>query len=249
MKIIDSLVHPDTKNLVEGLKVLDKEMNASGINRACLVGNPNDPHYDPEKFFTEISSWESFYPVAPIQRKDFKRQLNQLKDIGFQAIKIHPRFFGNDFDKEKLEEILTLNLEFNFKVFFCTYNYPNFEKTNSYIKTEDLFDVISKFSSTKIILLHGGVTNLLSYAEMVRANSNLLLDLSFTILKYSGSSLDLDINFLFNQFDRRICIGSDYPDFNFKQLKSKVDLLVKDLSQEKTDNITHKNLQKFLEWN
>ena len=62
-----------------------------------------------------------------------------------------------------------------------------------------------------MVLLHGGDVQLLRYAELVRFNANLILDLSLTIMKYAGSSLDADLSFLFREFDRRICIGSDHP--------------------------------------
>ena len=50
---------------------------------------------------------------------------------------------------------------------------------------------------------------------------NVLLDLSNTLLRYQGSSLDRDIAWLFRSFDRRICIGSDYPDYEPGQLRAR----------------------------
>ena len=67
-----------------------------------------------------------------------------------------------------------------------------------------------------------------------------------TILKYDGSSVDRDISYLFKNFDKRICVGSDYPEWSYKQLEKKLIVLGEVTSEEKLKNIYYGNLEKIL---
>lgn len=84
--------------------------------------------------------------------------------------------------------------------------------------------------------------------ELVRHNSNLLLDLSLTLLKYSGSSIDFDLKFLFSNFDQRICIGSDHPEYSHAEVLNKFKILSQGLPSEKVENIGYKNIMRFLDF-
>jgi hypothetical protein len=50
---------------------------------------------------------------------------------------------------------------------------------------------------------------------------NYLLDLSMTMMRYKGSSIELDIKFLFENLDERICIGSDFPEYSIQKTKER----------------------------
>jgi hypothetical protein len=99
----------------------------------------------------------------------------------------------------------------------------------------------------RMVLLHGGTVELLRYAEAIRSNRNLLLDLSFTLNRYAGSSLDQDITYLFRTFDQRICIGSDYPDYAPAQVRERFEHFAAGLAQDKQDNIGWRNISSLLE--
>ena len=94
--------------------------------------------------------------------------------------------------------------------------------------------------------MHGFDVSVLKAHSIVRHNQFLTLDLSMTILKYDGSSVDNDISFLFENFDRRICIGSDYPEWNFGKLEKKLKKLGDSLSYEKLKNIYYGNVENIL---
>src|SRR6185503_12404899 len=99
---------------------------------------------------------------------------------------------------------------------------------------------------SKVVLVHGGDVQALRYAELVHYNPNLLLDLSYTLLKYRGSSLDADMHYLFRALDRRTCIGVDHPEFTHRALRERFDELASGLPEEKANNIAHRNLESFL---
>ena len=83
------------------------------------------------------------------------------------------------------------------------------------------------------------------YAELCRHNKNILLDLSLTIMKYKGSSIETDIDFLFNYFDRKICIGSDHPEWDYKNILNYLNKNQKLAVIEKKVNILFKNIETF----
>jgi hypothetical protein len=64
--------------------------------------------------------------------------------------------------------------------------------------------------------------------------------------KYKGSSVDLDVRFLFENFDRRICIGSDSPEFSLDVMRERFDFFAHGLPGEKIRNIANLNLSRFL---
>tara|TARA_B100000579_G_C22120619_1_gene527363 strand:- start:150 stop:425 length:276 start_codon:yes stop_codon:yes gene_type:complete len=86
----------------------------------------------------------------------------------------------------------------------------------------------------------------MKYCDLARFNENILIDLSLVIMKYPGSSLDLDIEFLFKHFDQRISVGSDYPEYNLQEVKERFNKFALDISIEKKENIANKNISKFL---
>ena len=166
--------------------------------------------------------------------------------IGYEAIKIHPRQLG-------LKSIIPLRdvLEYCYKheitVFLCTYYYCDSKGWPSNDFLSELAQLITLFP-VKLVLLHGGGVRLLEFAEFVRFNENVILDLSLTLMKYRGSSLDMDLKFLFKNFDRRICVGSDHPEYLLSDVLMQINNLADELElcEVKLDNIAYNNLNKML---
>ena len=65
-------------------------------------------------------------------------------------------------------------------------------------------------------------------------------------MKYEGSSIESDINFLFNHFDRKIAIGSDHPEWKYNLILKKLKSNMINLSKVKRQNILYKNITGFL---
>lgn len=53
----------------------------------------------------------------------------------------------------------------------------------------------------------------------------MLLDLSLTLPRFAGSSIGQDIKFLFNTFEKRIVLGSDFPEYTFSDIYKSLRLL------------------------
>jgi len=75
-------------------------------------------------------------------------------------------------------------------------------------------DRLPVHDDTRIILVHGGYFDLLATSEIIRPFEHVLLDLSLTITRLARSSISYDISFLLESFNKRICIGSDFPEGN-----------------------------------
>jgi predicted TIM-barrel fold metal-dependent hydrolase len=139
--------------------------------------------------------------------------------------------------------------EADLTVFLCTYMHCALHSYPTRDPFFSLVELLQEASETRIILVHGGDIEVMRYAELARFNTNLLLDLSLTLMKYEGSSVDLDLAFLFRQFDRRICIGTDWPEYGPDQLRVRFEHFACDIPEEKRHNIAYRNLLDFLKLN
>lgn len=253
MFFFDSLTHPTVNEASDGsrtsFKVVRDEMSACGFKWALAVGLAEKNGYNHESFIKEALKYDCFIPIAGIDpKKDLKaleKEINQITNWGFKGIKIHPRYSAIDWDHSTLPPLLNLANKKGLVTLLCTYMHRKFTDDVYRDPIVSLINLLSSSPEAKVILLHGGDVRLLQYAELVRHNQNLLLDLSFTILKYKGSSLELDIKFLFRNFDKRICIGTDHPSYSHKELKDHLEELSYEVPRDKLENIYFKNLLGF----
>lgn len=173
-------------------------------------------------------------------------ELERIAGLGYRAVKIHPRLSRFEPTMEILGAIFQAACARGLVVFYCTYLHS---RVDVYPMTDPFYALVGglrRSPGARVILVHGGDVQVLRYAELVRFNPDLLLDLSFTLLKYRGSSLDADLSFLFRQFDRRICIGVDHPEFTHRALRERFDELAAGLPEDKARNIAYRNLETFL---
>jgi predicted TIM-barrel fold metal-dependent hydrolase len=259
--IFDSLTHPDEKaNLnrrnssdILGLKKLISEMYMNNVSKAFFVWNKILNFNDQKEYLNNIKPFRDriipvtlFHPVDQNDTTSIGSRLKSKKAMGFSGIKLHPRISGFNLNEPDLVRIVKEANDLHLSVQLCTYFYnnANLPQANSF---EMLSDFVFQLDGSKVILLHGGGVRLLETIEIARAFNNILLDLSFTICKYQGSSLDLDIQYAFTQFDQRICIGSDYPEFNLSELRERFEHFSLGLPIEKVENIAFKNISQFLQ--
>ena len=258
MKFFDSLTHATADGTWLGgtrydasLDRLLREMER-GATRACLV---NIAGYQNNETLAEFASKhpDLFVPIAGFDPSKYgnlpqiKSEISKLSDRGFAGIKLHPRLNSYDpLDERCLATIqdagnagLVVFLDTLFRQKKVITRHP-----------ADIIDAIAiECPQTKIVLLHGGGSHLLEMFEIVRMREKLLLDISFTILRYAGSSIDLDISFLCQTLDQRLTVGSDFPEYTPFQAKEQLFKLTPNLAPEKLENICFRNLEKlFQDW-
>jgi predicted TIM-barrel fold metal-dependent hydrolase len=213
------------------------------------VGLAGFEGYNHQEFYKACMSFPQLIPVAgmDINVEEYKAELDEISNLGFAGIKIHPRISNLNYSNNRITEIIQYCAQKKLVVLYCTYAHSRANRYPKHDPFYSLIEFIADCQDTQIILMHGGDVNLLKYAELVRFNPNLMLDLSMTIMKYRGSSIDQDIEFLFQKFDRRICIGTDHPEYSHADLRTHFESLCLklNLNQEKIDNIAWQNLSKL----
>jgi predicted TIM-barrel fold metal-dependent hydrolase len=228
---------------------LAASLEAAGYLGAAAVGIWGVEGYADEAFMQECRRHRGLVPVAgfnPAHANAVSSEMQRLRILGYGAIKIHPRFTDMELAGPKLGETLGSAAEQDLVVFFCTYQHCGIER---YPDEDPFFSLVRALKAApkaKVVLVHGGDVQLLRYAELVRFNPNLILDLSMTIMKYAGSSLDADLAFLFRTFDRRICIGSDHPEYGHQELRTRFEELSSGIAREKAENIAFRNITSFI---
>jgi len=252
----DSLTHPtltgewpNGKNLDASFRSLDEQLDKENFRFALAVGLHDVEDYSHRLFIAACKKYPKLIPIAgyDVHIKNFEQELENIKQLGYKGIKIHPRYSGLNYSDNNLNDVFKYCGSIGLVVMYCTYahtsliNYPVRDPFYNFV------EYAKGCEDTRIILVHGGDVELLKYAELVRFNPNVLLDLSLTMMKYKNSSLDLDISFLFNTFDRRICIGTDHPEYSHKELRERCDFFFKGLSEEKQRNIAYLNLINFFQ--
>jgi predicted TIM-barrel fold metal-dependent hydrolase len=258
MKIFDSLSHIKQDSSWYGTKHdssierLLKEFD-KGLDKTLLVGMPDD---NLDYLITIANKYkDKFVPIAPIifdedpSTEKLEKQIVYFKNVGFKGIKIHPRFLNTNLTNENIKEAINIAAKYNLVSLLCTVH-----RAPSKPLKRPLHDIIHEIcdetNNSKIILLHGGYYDLLATSEVIRSFDNTLLDLSATLIRFQDTHILNDIIYLFKTFDRRVCIGSDFPEFIIEDvlsvIKNKV-LKNHSIDKQKLENIYFNNLSKFIE--
>lgn len=254
LPLVDSLAHPTLSGTWLGKSVnadfttLAEEMQRAGYMGACAIGLDGVEGYSHEAFIRRCREQPRLIPIAgfnPVSDST-PEALSALRAMGYHGIKIHPRFSGLTQRLDTLGPALLSAGAVGLTVFICTYMHCDLARHPSRDPFFDYVELLRKAPDTRIVLVHGGDVDLMRYAELTRFNPNLLLDLSLTLMKYAGSSLDLDLAFLFRHFDRRICIGTDWPEYRHAEVRARFEFFTQDLPDEKRHNAAYRNLLEFL---
>jgi hypothetical protein len=261
--IFDSLTHPmpngnwlhDSYCGKNALPVIVQELAQSNIKWALAVGmGPNIGNYCESDYVQFITAENTnIFPVAYIDfplvrdldKAAIKNYLLGLSQLGYVGIKLHPRMGQFSFCEPQIATIIKMAADIELAVLLCTYCWED-SSNNAFNTPFSMMQLLSNISGAPVILVHGGGVLLMQYIEIARAFPNVLLDLSLTICKYKGSSLDMDIKFAFSQFDRRICIGSDGPEFSSVMLRKRFNYFSKGIPENKLKNIAYRNLFSFI---
>ncbi len=258
--IFDSLSHPtlNTDWILpkyagsSSIDVLIEQMKEAGIKKSLAVGMKGIGDYNQDRFIELVKPYVDY--LIPIAYYDFREsdsnedinyKLAIIKKQGYKGIKLHPRFSDFSLSSDKLAYTINKATELSLVSLLCTYFTHN---SNSSTKNniETLCDLLMKVQECRLVLLHSGTTHVLDMIDVGRSFKNVLLDMSFTMSKYEGSSIDFDLKFAFRTFDQRVCIGADWPEFSMLKLRERFEYLTVGLSVEKKENIAYKNLENFL---
>ena len=261
LHIYDSIVHPNKngqwfgKNIGNTFENIVKDLTNHNIIGANSISLPNISIAELEDFYNLSVSQDLYlYPVAAINGDEInlESKISHIKEIGYKAVKLHIRLANLDLDLDfhKIQLIFNLCEKYNLVIFFCTYYHSSINTYPLYPLKHYLVKLLKSVPNVKIVLLHGGDIELMSLVQLARFNPNILIDLSYTFIKFKNSTLEADIKFLLNNFDKRICFGSDYPDYSIFEFKESLEYYFKFVNDfDKLRNISSNNCLNFLEIN
>lgn len=258
MKIFDSLSHIKLDGSWYGTKHnssverLLQEFD-KGLNKTLLVGMPDD---EIEYLITVSNQYrDRFVPIAPMvfdidtSHEELEEQILNYKKLGFKGIKIHPRFLNTNLTDENIKHTIKIAGKYNLVSLLCTVH-----RAPSKPLKRPLHDIIHEIcdetQDSKTILLHGGYYDLLATSEVIRSFENTLLDLSATLIRFQDTHILNDIIYLFKTFDRRVCIGSDFPEFTIEDVLNIIENKILHnnfIDKQKLENIYFNNLNQFME--
>jgi predicted TIM-barrel fold metal-dependent hydrolase len=235
-------------SLDAGYTRLIAEMDAAAIGRACLAGRAGaaDNVYVIE---CAKASAGRFVPVAGLNAAEVSDVTSSSVEVaalargGFAGILLNARMNGFDPLSHKCVQAVRAASQHGLVVFLDTLFRQRAHATPS---AADVVDrLIHLCPGARIVLLHGGGPSLLEMAEVVRANPSLVIDLSFSLMQYEGSSIDLDIRWLMQQLDERLVVGSAMPEFTPGQAFARAQALAEGLTADRWANISHRNLDRL----
>jgi predicted TIM-barrel fold metal-dependent hydrolase len=253
--IFDSLSHPTlTGRWIDGerdagFESLARDLARWGFSGACAVGLAGVGGYAHEAFLEACAPHPALVPIAGLDPSDpdaLGGELERIAALGFRGVKVHPRLARWTPTADALGALLRAAAANGLPVLYCTYRHAPLASYPGEDPFYVLVRALQKAPEARVILMHGGDVSLMRHAELVRFNDNLLLDLSFTMLKYRGSSIDADIAFLLRGFDRRICVGTDHPELRHQDLRERFDKLTTGIEREKVENAAFRNIETFL---
>jgi len=227
---------------------LVRELDRAGVARACLVGLAGvvDNEYIME---CADASNGRLVPVAGVDPSRFADEgtiadeVARIARAGFAGIKLHPRLNGYDPVGSRCLRAIRAASQHRMTVFLDALFRQQPHSTSC---APEIVDRIAhECAGASIVLLHGGGAALLEVAEVVRLQTTMMLDLSFTLLRYAGSSLDADIRWVMDRLDGRVVIGSDMPEFTPAEAFARAEQLAAGLAAEKWANMAYGNLERL----
>ena len=249
--MFDSLTHPSLDgdwihprwNGRNSFAQLREEMAAADVRWAFAVAMGTSGGWDVAAYPGECGkAGARLFPVAyldPAAPPNFK----VLREQGFVGIKIHPRLGGFGFWDGRLPGWILEAQAAGLVTLLCTYPFGDAAGVPG--SMDDLQGLLAATAGCKVILLHAGAVRLREVMELARPFKDTLLDLSFTLCEYEGSSVDDDLRFVLRRHGRRVCVGSDAPEFSPADFRRRFEELTDGLEDAARENIAHGNLFNF----
>jgi predicted TIM-barrel fold metal-dependent hydrolase len=252
--IFDALSHPTVSGRWldsahdARIEPLLSAMKGAGYGMACAVGLAGVGDYTHEGFAAMCRPHAELVPIAGIDPRapDLELQLDAVRELGFRGIKLHPRFSKFALDDESFVSALAGARDRDLVVMLCTYAHGAIA---SYPVRDPLYALVSSLKrvpGVRLVLLHGGDVDLMRWAQLARHEEHLLLDVSYTMMKYRGSSLDADLRFLLSSFHRRVCVGVDHPEYDHASVRERFEELTDGFDGDARRDVGYRSLARFL---
>ncbi len=222
---IDAHIHingtqNEQEEIRKSLNLLFNEMDELNIQKAVLMPNSLEQS---NEMISEVCMrhterligfcWAEFNDNIPCWHIERFEKCIEL--LNFRGLKIHPRYQGVSIRDKRVEELVVKAGMYDVPVMFdCL---PSRGRVPVAETLPLLVDELAfKHPKTKIIICHMGGHHALDAYAAAKNNENVYLDLSNSIIRYQGSSVIWDIEFLIRELapKGKLIFGSDFPTYS-----------------------------------
>ena len=235
-----------------------KSFNESGALKGGVIAcMPDD---DPETIAGIVKSELPFCRLVisiknewlSLSERELVRLFKQFKEIFHcVGIKIHPRLslIALD-DAPVVDRIILTAHKCGLMVYICT-----ILRAPVGLSAKPLHHQIASIADRNtlgdIVFLHGGYTDVFHTGEIIRDYPHAWLDLSFTFMRFRKSSLALDCGYLMETLDRKLMIGTDFPEYTPQELICALEHYVfsrrdLNLTDQKINNVLCANIESLI---
>jgi predicted TIM-barrel fold metal-dependent hydrolase len=190
-----------------------RRMDRAGVTAAVVLGLPG--LQTPEEVLALCAAApDRLFPllgVHPCRPEDVTR-IRHAREMGFYGLKVHPRLCEVPVESGVLGPVLEQAEQHELPIVFDAL------PQSSVVPLADLeyhaFDRLARrFRGVRMVLAHACAPHVLGAYTVVKANPNVFLDVSFSLLYYAGSSVEADLAFVSDRIDRHVLYGSDFPQY------------------------------------
>lgn len=221
------------------------EMDRCGVEKALVISIA--PQMDQDEIFRSIKAHpERLYlagSVDPWSPTAIKSVHYAVEVLGARAIKLHPRLQGFGYkDIDLLMPIAKICGEIGVPLILCS-----FCGGRSLFNSRPI-DLVHELASenpmTTIVMAHAGGHRPIDALLVQKACPNVYLEISFSPLYFSKSSIERDFQFMLERCDsKKLIFGSDYPE---KSIQDSLEWLLDSsfmlkIGSEALENILYKN--------
>jgi predicted TIM-barrel fold metal-dependent hydrolase len=221
MTRVDAHVHlaaPGTaaaKTLASPAAPLDllRQMDRAGIAAAVVLGLPGIQTPQEVLELCAVAS-DRLFPLLGVdpRRAEDVLQVQNAREMGFYGLKAHPRLNEVPANASTYGPMLEQAAKYNLPVVFDAV--PQSPVVPLASLEYHAFDGLARqFRGVRLVLAHACAPHVLAAYTVVKANPNVHLDVSFSVLYYEGSSVAADIAFVSDKADRYVLYGSDFPQY------------------------------------
>ena len=259
MSYVDSLVHvtPDGRwfgtNIDASEARLLDEMDRCDVERAVVVALPGYIDNDfvrqvCRRYDDRLLAGAAFDPSKATTESDVRSRLRaEIRDEDVAVLKLHPRL--NRYDPLEPRAVAMFEELSSWGrpplIWLDSLLYPpGVDMQRSLVDT--LRGIATRFGKLRFVLLHAGGARVMELYDACAPLGNVLLDLSYSLTRYEGSSIGADHRFLVQRFDRRTVFGSDFPEVSLPDATSAFERLVDGLPRANVDNVRRSTLMAWL---
>jgi hypothetical protein len=228
----DSVSRNEIQNEIQQLEKLYTSLGFQG----GVITNFREDYFDYK--LESRFSWKCFVQCKSFSPGQKLWSSPQTKEnFGVLGVKIHPRNLGWIPSTDEMVFAFQKSVEFDYLIYICSYLPVGPGLVGSFDFLGRISDALAEVPTAKVVIGHAGVSDLLNASELARRFESVYLDVSFLLTRMLGTSVMLDLAWLFSTLDTRILFGSDHPNQSLFASLESFKQLSADLPQIKKENI------------